>query len=808
MASLEDYSPARLERKWQQYWQQQNTFRTAAAQDKPKFYVLDMFPYPSGDGLHVGHVEGYTATDIVARFKRMRGFNVLHPMGWDAFGLPAEQYAIKTGTHPAATTARNVKRFREQLTALGFSYDWEREINTTDPAYYRWTQWIFQQLFKQGLAYQSEEFVNFCPELGTVLANEEVIDGKSEVGGFAVIKKPMRQWMLKITNYAERLLTDLDTLDWPESVKEMQRHWIGKSHGAEIEFKLADSRATSFTVFSTRPDTLFGATFCVLAPEHPLVKHVCSEAQHHAVETYVQAALRTSERERAAAGDKQGVFSGGYALNPVNGERVPIYIASYVLMSYGHGAIMGVPAHDVRDHQFALAHGLPIRCVISGGEVDTLQAAWTGAGMCINSQFLDGLSSEAAVAAMVDWLEQHKCGRRTVNYKLRDWLFARQRYWGEPFPLFHDHEGQAVLVEESELPVLLPDLRDFRPGETGESPLSRCGEFMLYASQDGRHGRRESNTMPQWAGSCWYYLRFIDPHNSQQAWDKDQERRWMPVDLYVGGVEHAVLHLLYARFWHKVLFDLGYVSTAEPFQRLVNQGTILGTNGEKMSKSRGNVINPDDVIAQWGADSLRLYEMFMGPLEATKPWQTNGIIGCQRFLKKVWRFFTTTVLAAADNAHDVALQRALHRLIRNVTDDTEKLRFNTAIAHMMEFMNVATRAKHTLSRTEMEKFLLLLAPYAPHICEELWQRLGHDQSLSQAAWPAFDPALVSEEQVTLSVQINGKHRLALQVDQDCAQDNVEKLALANNSVRNALGERQVIKKIFVKNKILNFVVTA
>ena len=802
---MEDYTPALIERKWQQHWQQHHAFRTIETQDKPKFYVLDMFPYPSGDGLHVGHVEGYTATDIIARYKRMRGFAVLHPMGWDAFGLPAEQYAIKTGTHPAQTTARNVKRFREQLTALGFSYDWEREINTTDPAYYRWTQWIFQQLFKKGLAYQSEEFVNFCPELGTVLANEEVIDGKSEVGGFAVIKKPMRQWVLKITAYAERLLADLDTLDWPASVKEMQRNWIGKSHGAEIVFQLADDSGASFTVFSTRPDTLFGATFCVLAPEHPLVARICSTAQRSAVEAYVQKALHTSERERATAGDKHGVFSGGYALNPVNDERVPIYIASYVLMSYGHGAIMAVPAHDERDHQFARRHDLPIRCVIAGGEVDIRQEAWTGDGVCINSQFLDGLSSSAAIAAMGDWLEQHKCGRRTVNYKLRDWLFARQRYWGEPFPLFHDHEGKAVLVEESELPVLLPDLRDFRPGKSGASPLSRCKEFMVY-DQDGKRGHRESNTMPQWAGSCWYYLRFIDPHNTQQAWDKDKERRWLPVDLYVGGVEHAVLHLLYARFWHKVLFDLGQVSTPEPFQRLVNQGTILGTNGEKMSKSRGNVINPDDVIAQWGADALRLYEMFMGPLEATKPWQTNGIVGCQRFLKKVWRFFTTTELAADDTASSMPLKRALHKLMRDVSDDTEKLRFNTAIAHMMEFMNTVTKEQGKLASQELENFLLLLAPYAPHICEELWQRLGHEQSLLHEAWPAFDHALVSEEQVTLSIQVNGRHRCALQVDKDCAQDKVEELALTNPSVRKALGERKITKKIFVKNKILNFVV--
>ncbi len=803
---MEDYSPAQIERKWQRHWQQRQAFRTPATANKPKFYVLDMFPYPSGDGLHVGHVEGYTATDIVARYKRMCGFNVLHPMGWDAFGLPAEQYALKTGTHPAETTARNVRRFREQLTSLGLSYDWEREINTTDPAYYRWTQWIFQQLFKQGLAYQSEEFVNFCPELGTVLANEEVIDGKSEVGGFKVIKKPMRQWMLKITAYAERLLTDLDTLDWPESLKEMQRNWIGKSHGAEIIFKLADDSGLNFTVFSTRPDTLFGATFCVLAPEHPLLEHICSDVQRSTVATYVQQALHTSERQRVAAGDKHGVFSGGYALNPVNNERVPIYVASYVLMSYGHGAIMAVPAHDERDHQFARQHDLPIREVISGSKTDTAQEAWTGDGVCTNSQFLDGMSSSAAITAMCDWLERHKHGRRTTSYKLRDWLFARQRYWGEPFPLFHDHTGKAVLVDESELPVLLPDLRDFRPGETGTSPLSRCDEFMFY-NRDGKRGRRESNTMPQWAGSCWYYLRFIDPRNDQQAWDKDKERHWMPVDLYVGGVEHAVLHLLYARFWHKVLFDLGHVSTPEPFQRLVNQGTILGTNGEKMSKSRGNVINPDDVIAQWGADSLRLYEMFMGPLEAAKPWQTNGIIGCQRFLKKIWRFFTTTEFDNENTTTASPLQRTLHKLIRDVSYDTEKLRFNTAIAHMMEFMNTASKTKNQLPRAEIERLLLLLAPYAPHICEELWQRLGHEQSIMTETWPTFDPALTCETQVTMSVQINGRHRLAVQVDKDCGQDSVEELALANPNVRNAIAERKIAKKIFVKNKIINFVVS-
>ena len=792
---MSDYTPQNIEGKWQRYWQEKGLFKSSDDTDKPKFYVLDMFPYPSGDGLHVGHVEGYTATDIVARYQRLRGFNVLHPMGWDAFGLPAEQYAIKTGTHPQETTANNVARFKRQLQALGFSYDWSREINTTEPKFYRWTQWIFQQLFNHGLAYQSEELVNFCPELGTVLANEEVIDGKSEVGGFPVIKKPMRQWVLKITDYAERLLTDLDDLDWPESVKEMQRNWIGKSHGATIIFTVADHQGVKFEVFSTRPDTLFGATFCVLAPEHPLIKDITSDEYRSSVTDYVDQALTKSERQRAVANNESGVFTGAYAINPVNDERLPIYVADYVLMSYGSGAIMAVPAHDDRDYRFAKDHQLVIKRVIEGGD----SLPYTGVGRCINSDFLDGQETPQAKVTICKWLTDHQCGNEAIRYKLRDWLFSRQRYWGEPFPLFHDNRGQAVLVEDHELPVMLPDLRDFTPSGTGESPLAKCKDFVAY-DRDGKRGRRETHTMPQWAGSCWYYLRYLDVDNDQQPWDKDKERYWMPVDLYVGGVEHAVLHLLYSRFWHKVLYDLGYVSTKEPFQRLVNQGTILGGNGEKMSKSRGNVINPDDVIAEWGADSLRLYEMFMGPLESTKPWQTNGIVGCWRFLKKVWRFFATTPTPKSNEPG----RRAIHRLIRTVSNDTEKLRFNTAIAQMMEFINRADKLQ--LDKKDRANFLILLSPYAPHICEELWQTLGNNDSIMSASWPSYDSKLVSDDQITYSVQVNGKHRLALTTDCNCPQTDIEQQALAQTVVQKAIAERPIRRKIFVKGKIVNFVV--
>jgi leucyl-tRNA synthetase len=817
MEENQGYPFSIIEKKWQKHWLENKTFKTPAQPDpaKPKYYILDMFPYPSGDGLHVGHPEGYTATDIVARFKRMRGFNVLHPMGWDAFGLPAEQHAINTGTHPRVTTAKNVNRFREQIQSLGLSYDWDREVDTTDPKYYKWTQWIFLKLFERGLAYESHEPVNWCPALGTVLANEEVIDGKSERGGHPVIRKPMRQWVLKITAYAERLLEDLDLVDWPDSVKEMQRNWIGKSVGAEVVFKIAGNTdsdaASSFTVFTTRPDTLFGATFCVLAPEHPLVEKITTQAQNKAVSAYVEETRRRSDLERTGlATEKTGVFTGSYAINPANGEKIPVWIADYVLMTYGHGAIMAVPGHDERDHEFARKFHLPIKRVLSGGEEeDITKAAHTGDGQLVNSGFLDGLDKAAAIARMGQWLEEKKLGKPTVTYKLRDWLFSRQRYWGEPFPLAHDNEGNVVAMDESELPVLLPDLDDFKPSGTGESPLARATAWLDY-KKGGKTLRRETNTMPQWAGSCWYYLRYIDPRNDHEAWGKSAEKYWMPVDLYVGGVEHAVLHLLYARFWHKVLYDCGLVSTKEPFQRLVNQGMILGENGEKMSKSRGNVVNPDDIVREWGADSLRLYEMFMGPLEATKPWQTSGIVGCHRFLRRLWKLFVNDdgtlnqqVQATADS--DV-FQRTLHRTIQKVTEDTEGMRFNTAIAAMMELVNAAYK-ETAISRNSASAMTMMLSAYAPHMGEELWEKLGNKKSLAYEPWPKFDPALCEVNTVTLSISVNGKMRGTIEVAKDASQADVLAAAKALDGVKRHMEGKQIRKEIYVPGKIVNFVVS-
>jgi len=820
--SPSEYDFSKIESKWQSFWVTNKTFKTPDQSDRPKYYILDMFPYPSGDGLHVGHPEGYTATDILARFKRMNGFNVLHPMGWDAFGLPAEQHAIKTGTHPRQTTYKNISRFREQIQSIGLSYDWDREVDTTDPKYYRWTQWIFLKLFEKGLAYESFEAVNWCPHLGTVLANEEVIDGKSEVGGHPVVKKPMRQWVLRITKYAERLLEDLALVDWPESVKEMQRNWIGKSTGAEIQFTLAGNHAgtaaPTFTVFTTRPDTLFGATFCVLAPEHKLVETITTAGQKNAVMKYVEDARNRSEMERTAAtGKKTGIFTGAYAINPANQENIPIYIADYVLATYGHGAIMAVPGHDDRDHEFARTFNLPIKRVLTGGAVqDIMEAAHTGDGELIDSGFLDGMSKDAALSAMCEWLEKNRKGKKTVTYKLRDWLFSRQRYWGEPFPLAHDKDGNVVTLPESDLPVLLPDLDDFKPAGDGESPLSRApGWLQIKDAKTGNSLRRETNTMPQWAGSCWYYLRYIDPHNDHEAWDKQKEKYWMPVDLYVGGVEHATLHLLYARFWHKVLYDCGLVSTKEPFHRLVNQGMILGENGEKMSKSRGNVVNPDTVIAEWGADSLRLYEMFMGPLEATKPWQTAGITGCHRFLRRVWRLFvnesgdlSAQVTAAKDSGD---LHRTLHKTIKKVTEDTEGMRFNTAISAMMEFVNAVYKENSSISRESAGIFLKLLAPYAAHLAEELWQKMGLSNSASPFSiayepWPHFDPALCVENSITMSVQVNGKMRGTIQVGVDATKDEVLAAARALETVAKQMAGKELKKEIYVPGKIINFVV--
>lgn len=806
-----EYEFSTIEKKWQAYWLQNKTFRTEDVSNKPKYYILDMFPYPSGDGLHVGHPEGYTATDILARYKRMQGFNVLHPMGWDAFGLPAEQFAVKTGTHPQVTTSKNVNRFREQIRSIGLSYDWDREINTTDPNYYKWTQWIFRTLFERGLAYESFEPVNWCPELGTVLANEEVIDGKSEVGGFPVVRKPMRQWVLKITAYAERLIDDLNLVDWPEAVKEMQRNWIGKSVGAEITFKIKDHADAGLTVFTTRPDTLFGATFCVIAPEHPLVEKITAATQKSAVKQYVDAAKSKSDVDRqVVTKEKTGVFTGAHAINPADGSLLPIYIADYVLISYGHGAIMAVPGHDERDFSFAKQFKLPIKQVLQADGVNIDEKAYEGDGTLINSQFLNGKKKSEAIKSMGDWLEQGGHGKSKTTYRLRDWLFSRQRYWGEPMPIVLDKDGKAHPLPAEELPLILPELDDFRPSGTGESPLAKCHDWLGYRSADGKlSGKRETNTMPQWAGSCWYYLRYIDPKNDKAAWDKEKEKYWMPVDLYVGGVEHAVLHLLYARFWHKVLFDCGLVSTKEPFQRLVNQGMILGEDGQKMSKSRGNVVNPDEVIKEFGADSLRLYEMFMGPLEATKPWQTNGIVGVHRFLRRVWRMYvdennhTAAMVTATQESDDI--NKAFHKTVKKVTEDIEGMRFNTAISAMMEFVNAVYKDGH-LSAAHSKSFILLLAPFAPHMAEEIWSRLGASTSICYEGWPTFDAALVVEDKVTLSVQVNGKLRGTLDVAKAAHRDEVLAAAKRLESVARHLGDGAIKKEIYVPGKIVNFVV--
>ena len=796
-----------IERKWQDYWEENKTFKAEYDPARPKFYCLDMFPYPSGQGLHVGHPEGYTATDIISRYKRMKGFNVLHPMGWDAFGLPAEQYAIETGTHPRETTVRNIDLFRKQLKMLGFSYDWDREINTTDEKYYKWTQWIFLKLYEKGLAYQSEEPVNWCPALGTVLANEEVIDGKSERGGHPVIKKPIRQWVLKITEYAERLLADLDELEWPEGLKEMQRNWIGKSYGANIDFQVVGCDL-SFRVFTTRPDTLFGATFCVLAPEHPLVARITQPSRQDQVEEYVQSTLLKTDRERTVEEGKTGVDTGARALNPASGEEIPILIADYVLISYGHGAIMAVPGHDERDHEFARRYDLPIRRVVTGGEEeDICKAAHHGDGTLINSGFLDGLAKEEAIREMIGWLDREGRGEGAVNYKIRDWLFSRQRYWGEPFPLAHDEQGNVISLGE-DLPVVLPELEDYKPSETGEPPLSRAQDW-LYFEKDGIRYRRETNTMPQWAGSCWYFLRFVDANNDAEPWDPAVEAYWMPVDLYIGGAEHAVLHLLYARFWHKVLYDLGYVSTKEPFQKVINQGMILGENGERMSKSRGNVVNPDDVIGDWGADSFRLYEMFMGPLEAVKPWQTKGIGGVHRFLARFWRLavdsdgeLSQRVQAGAESE---IFQRHLHRTVKKVTEDIEALRFNTAISAMMELLNAAYK-EAGITRESLGTLVRLLSPFAPHLAEEVWSHLGHSKTLAYEPWPEYQSDRVQEETVTISLQVNGKLRGTLTVPSGMERDRVVAQAREVQGVQRHLEGRTVCKEIFVPGRIVNFVV--
>jgi len=802
------YDPSVIEPRWQRYWAEHQTFKASDGGDRPKYYVLDMFPYPSGQGLHVGHPEGYTATDIMARFKRMRGFNVLHPMGWDAFGLPAENYAVKTGTHPAITTKKNIETFKRQLQMFGFSYDWSREVSTTDPEYYRWTQWIFTLLYKQGLAYEAEVAVNWCPELGTVLANEEVVDGKSEVGGHPVVRKPMKQWMLRITAYAERLLDDLEDLDWPEGIKELQRNWIGRSEGAEVDFEVP-SIGEKLRVFTTRPDTLFGATYMVVSPEHPWVDRLAVGDRRQAVLDYVDDAARKSERDRQVAREKTGVFTGTMAINPVDGREVPIWVADYVLMGYGTGAIMAVPAHDQRDWEFARQFDLPIVQVISGGDI--AQEAWSGDGELMNSPLIDGLRVPEAKARISAWLAERGLGEARVNYKLRDWLFSRQRYWGEPFPLLKLADGTTRVLEPDELPLTLPEVQEYKPSGSGEGPLATITEWIETTDpKTGQPARRESNTMPQWAGSCWYYLRYIDPRNADEAWDRDKERYWMPVDLYLGGTEHAVLHLLYARFWHKVLFDLGLVSTREPFQALRNQGMILGENGEKMSKSRGNVVNPDDVIKVHGADALRMYLMFLGPLDRDKPWNTKGIEGVRRFLDRVWRLYcdndTDELLPTLRGGEsDEASLKILHRCIAEVTERTENLLFNTAISSMMVFVNEMNQ-QPVRSRAVLEQFVLLLAPYAPHLAEELWQKLGHPGSLTQAPWPVLDERYLVEDLVTYVVQVNGKVREKLEVPADADEDAVRQAALASEKVQGWLEGKTLVKTVFVPGKLVGLVV--
>jgi leucyl-tRNA synthetase len=802
------YDPKTIEPRWQKYWDQNKTFKATDGGDKPKYYVLDMFPYPSGNGLHVGHPEGYTATDIVARYKRMTGHNVLHPMGWDSFGLPAENHAMKTGEHPAATTERNIGNFKRQLKMLGFSFDWDREVATSHPDYYCWTQWIFAKLYEQGLAYEGEMAVNWCPALGTVLANEEVKDGLSEVGSHPVVRKPMKQWMLKITAYAQRLLDDLEDLDWPEYIKDLQRNWIGRSEGAEVDFNI-DGHEEKLRVFTTRPDTLYGATYMVLSPEHPWVEKLTSDDQREAVQAYLKEAAGKSDRDRLIAREKTGVFSGTNAINPATGKPIPIWIADYVMMGYGTGAIMAVPGQDERDWEFASKFDLPIiRTVQTPDDFDG--EAYTGDGVAINSEFLDGMGVAEAKARMTEWLVEKGLGEAVVNFKLRDWLFSRQRYWGEPFPLLKLADGTMRLMGPDELPLTLPEVEKYEAAGTGEGPLAMIDEWMnIDDPVSGQKARRESNTMPQWAGSCWYYLRYIDPRNTEEAWSSEKENYWMPVDLYLGGTEHAVLHLLYARFWHKVLFDLGLVSTKEPFQKLRNQGMILGENGDKMSKSRGNVVNPDDVIAAQGADALRLYLMFLGPLERDKPWNTHGIDGVRRFLDRAWRLCIDDEGELHPGVQDVEPNeetlKILHKTIDAVSEMTEDLRFNTAISQMMVFVNELTNME-LRPRSVMEDFLKLLAPYAPHMTEELWNRLGHEDTIAYASWPVADAKYLVDDLITVVVQVNGKVRDQLEVPVDISEDEIRQMIGGREKLESHLEGKTIVKLIYVPGRLVSLVV--
>ena len=802
------YDHKAIEKKWQRYWKQHKTFKATLDKDQKKYYALDMFPYPSGQGLHVGHPEGYTATDVMSRLKRMQGFNVLHPMGWDAFGLPAEQYALKTGHNPANFTNQNVDHFRDQIQSLGFSYDWDREVNTTDPNYYKWTQWIFEQLYKKGLAYEDEIMVNWAPDFmgGTVVANEEVVDGKTERGGYPVYRVPMRQWVLKITAYADRLIDDLDLVDWPESVKEMQRNWIGRSEGASVKFKVVGHDGVEIEVFTTRADTLFGASYVVLAPENELVDQLTTPEQKTAVDAYKEEASRRSDLERTELSkEKTGVFTGAYVINPVNGEQLPIWTADYVLNSYGTGAVMAVPSGDQRDFEFATKFNLPITPVVEGFNGEE---AYTEDGAHVNSGFLDGLNIKEAKAKMVEWLEEHDCGGKKVNYRLRDWIFSRQRYWGEPIPVIHWDDGTTSLVPEDELPLRLPETDNIEPSGTGESPLANIEDWVNVYDENGRHGKRETNTMPQWAGSSWYWLRYTDPNNDKEFASKEALDYWSPVDLYVGGAEHAVLHLLYARFWHKVLYDLGLVPTKEPFMKLVNQGMILGSNHEKMSKSKGNVVNPDDIVDQYGADTLRLYEMFMGPLEESVPWDEKGLHGANKWAQRVWR------LLMDDNNHlrdrvstynDGKLTKVYNQTVKKVTDDFERMHFNTAISQLMVFVNEAYKAD-VLPVEYMEGFVKMIAPLMPHLAEELWSQFNESETITYQPWPTYDEKALVEDEVEMIVQVNGKVRAKIKMAKDADNKDVEDAALANEHVHSFVDGKDVKKVIVIPNRIVNIVV--
>ncbi len=840
------YSHQEIDAKWQRYWEEHDTFATPPGRDKPKYYVLDMFPYPSGAGLHVGHPKGYVATDVVARARRMMGQNVLRVMGWDSFGLPAERQAVREGRHPREITRRNIATFKQQLRKLGLSYDWSRELATSHPGYYKWTQWIFLKLYQKGLAYQAEVPVNWCPALGTVLANEEVKDGVYVETGDPVERRMMKQWMLRITAYAERLLDGLEGLDWPEGIKEMQRNWIGRSEGAEVKFAVKD-HDREITVFTTRPDTLFGCTYAVLAPEHELVAEITTAEQRAAVDAYCEMVATRSERDRvseAVDAVKSGVFTGAYVINPVNGEAVPVWIADYVLASYGTGAVFACPAHDERDHAFAKQFGLPIREVVAGGDVDV--AAYTDDGPHVNSEFLDGLDVVAAKRRIVEWLEERGAGSGSIRYRLRDWLFSRQRYWGEPFPVVEAADGTPVVLPEDQLPVLLPELDEYKPTDDGRPPLARAEEWVASATdpRTGEPARRETNTMPQWAGSCWYYLRFISPRLDSAAWDPEEEKYWMPVDLYVGGAEHATLHLLYARFWHHVLYDLGLVSTPEPFQRLFNQGMIHATSYqddrgkyyyreeveekdgewrardtgaavktrlEKMSKSRYNVVNPDDMCAEYGADALRLYELFMGPLEDGPEWETSGVAGTRRFLDRVWRLVVdgetggdSGKLVEEPSVDNPELERALHAAIKKVTRAIDSLRFNTAISEMMILANEATRAER-IPRAWMSSFVRILAPFAPHLAEELWQRIGQTESLTYAPWPEYDEAKLAVATITLAVQIMGKLRGTIEVPADVTAEDAIAAAKADEKIQRHLEGKTIRREIYVPGRLVNLV---